>query len=83
MIDQFLCVKSKTAVHIPEESPGASGHHQETLCHVGADGKYSLYVVEPVAPIEPVVDHEEKVVLWGMESEPGSSLYLNIYIYNT
>lgn len=47
---------------------------EETLCHVGADGKYSLYVVEPVARIEPVVDHEEKVV----EDRPFSTPVLEL-----
>ena len=62
-------------------SPGASVffHPQETLCHVGADGKYNLYVLEPAAArIEPVVNRDEQVGLWGMvsQSEPGSSIYI-------
>ena len=69
-------------------------HRQETPCRVGADGKYNLYVLEPVAArIEPVVNRDEQVGLWGMVSEPGSYIYFffliilyvvkytNLYIY--
>lgn len=36
---------------------------EETLCRVGADGKYNLYVLEPAAArIEPVVNRDEQVV---------------------
>ena len=52
-------------------------HRQETLCRVGADGKYNLYVLEPAAArIEPVVNRDEQVGLWGMVSEPGSYIYI-------
>jgi hypothetical protein len=57
-------------------------HRQETLCRVGADGKYNLYVLEPAAArIEPVVNRDEQVGLWDMVSEPGSSIYIYYYIY--
>ena len=57
-------------------------HRQETPCRVGADGKYNLYVLEPVAArIEPVVNRDEQVGLWGMVSEPGSYIFFLIILY--